>query len=254
MGGFEVVSTSNGTARLHLLGGSFGRDAGRTVQVPQGSQRLAAYVALHGRRVDRRTTSAVLWPGVSATRRAGNLRSAMWRLRACGADVITSDPTSIMLRPEVKVDLDEVCAWAARVTGGVVSDEDLDLDPLTLQALDLLPGWYDEWVCSARERLRLRLLQAIDALVALLVQANRCALAVEAALDAVHVEPLRESAQRALIVAHLAEGNRCEARRTLATYDELLSRELGVRVPEDLCALVGAPRGARPVGPSPRTS
>jgi DNA-binding SARP family transcriptional activator len=241
MGGFEVISSRDGVARLHLLGGPPTRQESRTVQIPQGSQRLAAYLALHGHRVDRRLAAAVLWPEVSDTRAAGNLRSAMWRLRSCSADVITSDVTDVMLRPEVAVDLDDVRAWASRVTTGTVRDGDLDLDPATVQALDLLPGWYDEWVCTAREQLRLLLLRAMDALVELLVQADRCAQAVEAALDAVHVEPLRESTQRALITAHLAEGNRCEAWRSFTSYDQLLTRELGVHAPSELRVLVTSP-------------
>jgi DNA-binding SARP family transcriptional activator len=49
-------------------------------------------------------------------------------------------------------------------------------------------------------------------------------------------EPLRESAQRALIEAHLAEGNLCEALRSFATYASLLDRELSVAPPQDLTA------------------
>jgi DNA-binding SARP family transcriptional activator len=44
----------------------------------------------------------------------------------------------------------------------------------------------------------------------------------------VAVEPLRESAHRALIGAHLAEGNRVEALRQLARLRHLLREELGV--------------------------
>ena len=40
----------------------------------------------------------------------------------------------------------------------------------------------------------------------------------EAAMFAVGIEPLRESAQRVLIEAHLAEGNLVEARRAFVTY------------------------------------
>jgi hypothetical protein len=49
--------------------------------------------------------------------------------------------------------------------------------------------------------------------------------AVEVAITAVGVEPLRESARRVLIEAHLAEGNFAEARRVYAAYGELLAVE-----------------------------
>jgi hypothetical protein len=54
----------------------------------------------------------------------------------------------------------------------------------------------------------------------------------------VTAEPLRESAQRVLIEAHLAEGNLVEGRRTFAVYRDLLCSELGTEPPADLAAAV----------------
>ena len=51
---------------------------------------------------------------------------------------------------------------------------------------------------------------------------------------AITAEPLRESAQRALIEAHVAEGNLAEARRGYVLYRDLLRRELGVDPSSDL--------------------
>jgi DNA-binding SARP family transcriptional activator len=51
---------------------------------------------------------------------------------------------------------------------------------------------------------------------------------VLAGLAAVGREPLRESAHRALIQAHLAEGNAGEAVRRYRRYAEIADRELGV--------------------------
>jgi DNA-binding SARP family transcriptional activator len=53
--------------------------------------------------------------------------------------------------------------------------------------------------------------------------------AVEAALEAVALEPLRESAHRAVIRAHLVEGNRGEALRQLGELRRLLLEELGIQ-------------------------
>jgi DNA-binding SARP family transcriptional activator len=122
---------------------------------------------------------------------------------------------------------------------------------LDTDALDLLPGWYDDWTILERERLRQRLLRALESLSALLSRAGRHADAVESALAAVCAEPLRESAQRALVEAYLAERNECEARRALCDYRDLLARELGVAPSADLTALVrdGLPVRSRPVRP-----
>ena len=45
---------------------------------------------------------------------------------------------------------------------------------------------------------------------------------------AVYADPLRESAQRALIAVHLAEGNVVEAHRVFTRYRRLILDELGV--------------------------
>ena len=75
-----------------------------------------------------------------------------------------------------------------------------------------------------------------------LAHQGRWAEAVEAALAAMTAEPLRESAQRTLIDAHLAEGNWIEGRRAFDAYHELLRRELGTEPSADLAALISARR------------
>jgi DNA-binding SARP family transcriptional activator len=236
-----VGRIERGRDTLHLLGGTrLTTAAGHDVAVPEGSKRLVAFVALHERRVRRSQAAAVLWPGVDRHRAAGNLRSAMWRLRCTGVHVLDADKTWLWLGPDLALDLDEVAGWAGRVVSGTWRPADLRFEPGALQALDLLPGWYDDWVLAEREQLRLMLLGAIEHLSRLLVCAHRCGDAVEAALTVVSSEPLRESAQRALIEAHLAEGNLCEALRSFATYESLLKRELSVPPPRDLtAALIG---------------
>ena len=62
---------------------------------------------------------------------------------------------------------------------------------------------------------------------------------MEAALLAVAAEPLRESAHRALLQAHIAEGNMGEALRDYGRYRDLLRRELGVAPSPLIERLVG---------------
>ena len=96
------------------------------------------------------------------------------------------------------------------------------------EAVDLLPGWDDEWVVFARERLRQHLLHAMESLARRLLSRCLFAAAIEVAITAVGAEPLRESAQRTLIEAYVAEGNLVEARRVYVAYKEMLMAELGV--------------------------
>lgn len=54
----------------------------------------------------------------------------------------------------------------------------------------------------------------------------------------VNAEPLRESAQRALVSAHLGEGNWIEAHRALSAYLQVLADELGASPHSDLERIV----------------
>jgi DNA-binding SARP family transcriptional activator len=236
---------------LHLFGGPHVSVDGGRREVPEGSKRLLAFIALRRQRVERRHAAGVLWPVGSDERAAGNLRSALWRLRGADIDVLVVDKCSLRLRDDVAVDVELVGDWAGRLISGTMHPDELTIVPSWAEALELLPGWYDDWVLLERERLRQRVLHGLEALSRHLVAAGRFGEAVEAAMVAVAVEPLRESAQRALVTTHLAEGNRVEARRCLEAYRVVLRRELGAEPAPDLTALVHP----RPVGmrvPEPR--
>ena len=138
------------------------------------------------------------------------------------------------------MDVGVVDEWAARLVDGSATQTDLCLLNWRWEAMDLLPGWYDDWVIFERERIRQRLLHALEALSRRLVEVNRCAEAIDAAISAVSADPLRESANRVLIEAHLAEGNLVEARRTYERYRDSVRRELGVEPGEQMTSLVRA--------------
>src|SRR4029079_6557423 len=101
-----------------------------------------------------------------------------------------------------------------------------------------LPGWYDDWAILERERLRQRVLHALEALSPRLGELGRYTDAGDAAIGAIAAEPLRESAQRALIEAHLSEGNWVEAHRGFVNYRDMLRRELGVSPSHELANFV----------------
>jgi DNA-binding SARP family transcriptional activator len=210
-------------------------------EVPEGSKQLLAYVALRQRRVERRQVAGTLWPFGDEERAAGNLRSALWRLRRAGINVLVADKWSLALHSHVIVDLHIIDQWATRLIKGTAFARDLVISSSVADALDLLPGWYDDWALAERERIRQRLLHALEALSCQLTVLGRFADAVDAALLAVSAEPLRESAQRTLIEVHVAEGNLTEARRSFLAYRALVRRELGVDPPGDLLAMLDVP-------------
>jgi len=226
---------------LHLFAGPYVTVGSRRQEVPEGSKQLLAFVALRRRRVERRQAAGTLWPFGDDARAAGNLRSALWRLRRAGIDVLVADKWSLVLSAEVLVDLHLTEQWATRLIEGRASEHDLAISPSVADALDLLPGFYDDWALIERERIRQRILHALEALSERLAAAGRFADAVEAAMLATSAEPLRESAQRALIKAHMAEGNLTEARRSYLAYQDLLQRELGMALIDDFAEGLGIP-------------
>jgi DNA-binding SARP family transcriptional activator len=200
---------------------------------------MLAFMALRSGRVDRRFLAGTLWPDGDDSRASGNLRSSMWRLRCAGIDILESDNTVVWLRSGTVVDIQSLSDWAGRVIDGTATESDLQILRWDREAADLLPGWYDDWVIFERERMRQRFLHALELLSGRLASLGRHAEAVEAALHAVDIEPLRESAHRVLIEAHLAEGNVGEARRAFTEYVSRVKTELGVSPGAAICALLG---------------
>jgi DNA-binding SARP family transcriptional activator len=225
--------SSNGTDtaerprwRLSLLGAWRLTDPDRSVDIGVNGQRLYALLALRGC-CDRSYLSGVLWPDCSEPHSHGNLRATLSRLHRRGlAGPLESANGVLALRPDVQVDVHDLVAAA----GAVLDDGPVEPARRILHRLtgdDLLVGWYDDWVLLERERLRQLRLHALERLSQRLLAAGRCPAAVEAALEAVTLEPLRESAHGALIRAYLAEGNRVEAVRQLCQLRQMLQRELG---------------------------
>lgn len=217
-----------GGTTLRLLDGPFLSRRRRERALPVQSQRLVVLVALRHGRTDRRRAAALLWPGCDTERAAGNLRTALWRLHGAGLEIVRADKTSLWLHESVAVDLDLVSAWTERLVQGAATPADLCVRITGLDSLELLDGWDDDWLVVEREQLRQRLLHALEAMVRRLLADGRAAEAVDVALRLVAADPLRESAHEALVRAHLAEGNRSEARRTYAAYRAMLAAELGI--------------------------
>jgi DNA-binding SARP family transcriptional activator len=239
--------TDPSVAVVRLIGALSLHHDGRRTPLPPGSHRLLAYLALHPAGVDRRCAAGALWPTVDDGRAAGNLRSALWRLQHVGCPLVRAEQSALVLREEVQVDIADLEAWATRVLSGHATSADLAVDPGPIAALELLPGWYEDWVLAVRERLQLRLLHALEELSLLLRLSGRPSAAVEAVHVAVLAEPLRESGQRALIEAHQAAGNWAAARRQYDAFRSILRREIGVEPSAELTAVATAPRRRLPV-------
>jgi DNA-binding SARP family transcriptional activator len=233
---------------LKLLSGFELRLDDRAVSMALSAQRLTAFLALHGRAALRTYVAGSLWGEFSDDRSHRSLRTALWRVRRSGPSLIVSSDSQVGLREDVSVDIRDRTATARRLLAGHPLNPD-DLDPLRLSD-DLLPDWYDEWVVMERERYRQLRLHALETVCVRLTALGRYGEAVEAGLSAVAGEPLRESANLALLNAHLAEGNRSEALRAYERYRGQLAAELSLRPSRKLEDLVRGICGPAVDGPS----
>jgi DNA-binding SARP family transcriptional activator len=215
-----------GSHRLRLLGGFEVVRGGRELGLSHQAQRLVAYLALHGRRA-RTDISGTLWPDASEQHAQGSLRTAVWRLDRGAGPLLDCHGQDLALAQTVTVDVHELvrCALALIRAERCESPEDW---LRWIDCGDLLPGWYDDWVLFERERLRQLRLHALELAAERLLANGRPGLALAVALEAVRVEPLRESAHRQVLAIHLAEGNLGEALRQYDALCRLLRLELGV--------------------------
>jgi DNA-binding SARP family transcriptional activator len=213
--------------RLGLLKGFELYRDGFLVSLPLSAQRLIAFLALRDRSLLRIHVATMLWPDLREERSVANLRTALWRIRSEECFVVEQTGTHLRLDRSVIVDYRLSTARAQQLldTSGQIDVENLDEGYF---AEDLLPDWYDEWAVVERERFRQLRMCALESTAERLVAAGRSGRATQAALIAVCEEPLRESAQRVLVRAHLARGNRGEAIKQYQRYRRALYEELHV--------------------------
>jgi DNA-binding SARP family transcriptional activator len=235
------------TPRIQLFGSFRLTVDGVTAPVPLGVQRLLAVLALR-ERMSRARAAGVLWPEAVQLQAQANLRKVCWRLPAAvpGHELVQCVGHELQLHPGVSSDVGELTAAVHR-RGAVGPGRGLRphlpragllRDLARPEAVDLLPEWDAPWLDDERERLRQLRLHALEEWSARLAEQGDYTLALEVALTVLASDPLRESAHRAVIRVHLAEGNVQEARRTLASCAAVLDREIGVAPSEQTVALV----------------
>jgi DNA-binding SARP family transcriptional activator len=234
---------------LRLLGGFALSVAGRDVRAPAVVQRLLVYLALHRRRQDRLLLAASLWLDTTECQARNNLRTTMWRTRLISQHLVEVVADLVRLGDAVQVDMHRMVVVARELLAPPPDDtapgNSLPRVEPDLFGADLLPDWSEEWVLPERERVRQLRLHALENLSRRFSACGRHAEAIDAGVLAVSGEPLRESANRVLIEAHVAEGNVIEARRQYERFRALLWREVSLEPSERLRASVPGPRATQ---------
>lgn len=224
---------------IELLRGFEVTDAGEHIHLPVGAQHLLAFLALHTDGVLRGAAAEQLWPDCTHCRATANLRSALYHARRHGpAITIESAGQRLWLSPSVRVDLRAAWHRARQVATGQGQlpagweglADDLSAEPL--------PGWEEEWLTLERERWDQLRLYALEGLARQLCSAERYLPALQAALGAIAIDPVRETAHRIVVEVHLAEGNAASALRSYQHYRAFLQRELNVSPSPKMTVLV----------------
>ena len=238
--GFGQVSA----AGLSLTGGFELVVADSPLVVPHTVERVLAFLALTGHAVNRARLAGALWLNASEQQAANDLRTALWRLRRTGGQVISVHGDRVRLAPEVVVDVWLLSDLAHRLIHRP-EPEDLARLPELIRCGELLPDWDDGWVVADRERFRLLRLEALERAAAVFIGQGHFGDALVAALAVNGAEPLRESGWRLVMQVHAGKGNAAEALCCYRAYQRLLRAELGLEPSPSMHRLVETLRPPR---------
>ena len=111
---------------------------------------------------------------------------------------------------------------------------------------DLLLGWYDSWVLTERERLRLLCLRGFRRLMEHYTTIGDAENALMAGHSALRIEPLQELVQQQVIELYHASGQRAAAIRQYERLFNLLKHELGIAPSKQTRELIDGIRAERP--------
>lgn len=200
-----------------------------------------------------------VWPEGLPDTWASALRSVVSRVRGfvCGEDIDAAPPIVaqggrylLKLPAGATVDLEQAETEVTQATEAYSAGRFADAERLASAAVTclerpFLPDHEGEWVNSVRERVGEMLVSALEtaSLAASAMHDERNSLRF--ADEAVRRAPLRESAHRCRMTAHVAAGNRAEALRSYHELRRMLAEELGIDpAPETQAAyaeLLGSP-------------
>lgn len=229
--------------RLTLLGGFALLGESEEIDLPMSARRLVALLALRERPLTRSYLAGVLWPDCLTERSLADLRTALWRANHCGVSIVAASAQRLCLRTGIHVDVRALMAFGRSASGNARRGIIAELDGMSWfdLSLDLLPDWYEDWLVDDREGLRQLRLHALELMADEFSRSGRHQEAIQAALAALRLEPLRETAHAAVIRAHLAEGNRSEALRQYGRCRDALAAELAVEPSESIQRLISGP-------------
>lgn len=212
------------------------RRGAAVVQVAARQQRLIAALAVRGPSL-RHYLIGLLWPEFPESNALESLRVTVHMASRQAGGLIVNDGELLSLNELVDVDLHRARAQTRALHDGGVERDTVSW--LTeLRDAELLPGWYEDWVLSEQGRLRQDRFRAFTAFARRSLERGQSELAESAALAAVDLEPLDETAVRFLVSAQLHQGNSAAAIRSYDRYRTQLEQDLQLQPSEHLRSLI----------------
>jgi DNA-binding SARP family transcriptional activator len=208
------------------------------------------------REASREAVAATLWPNQDNDAARHCLASALWRIKALFGDAVNPiivRQQDLVLRMHRSLWIDAVAL--ERRARPLVDQPNAACAPSLRHRLrrallsyggDFLPAIDAEWALLERERLRCLRLDALYALAALFARDDDWTGVVATTRLLCAAEPLREDAQRLLMLGYAKAGNRALALRQFRSCVAILESELGVAPMDETLQLYRSLSGASP--------
>lgn len=255
--------------RIELFGGFRATYRGKlltTIDTPR-LQALLAYVALRrGTPQPRQRIAFTFWPDSTEKQAFTNLRKLLHVLRKALPDAerfLRVEARTITWLNDSACTLD-VAAFERSLVRAEEALQRADTDSAQAcfaEAIDcyqgeLLPGVYDDWIVSDRERCHRQAVRALEGLTGLLESRRDYAEAIRYGGRLVQLDPLREPSYRLLMRLHALHGDRAGALRVYREASSTLLEQLNTE-PEPVTQALYVqfmkgelPREASPAGES----
>jgi DNA-binding SARP family transcriptional activator len=219
---------------VRLLGSFELRDAaGQPVRLStRKAEALLALLALHaGQPQAREKLCGLLWPEVREAQARHSLRQTLLQLRkalASDAPALWSDARGLQLTAaNVRSDLAALERALELGTREGLHEASQHYRGDLLEGLSVGEAPFDGWLQVERKRVRARMTEGLSQLLALEIQGQRDADALQICMRLLALDPLREEAHRSLMRLLMRQGRRAAALDHYRTFAASLRSQLG---------------------------
>lgn len=213
-------------------------------------------ILVHDRARPRDVIAEAIWPETSQEKSRSNLNSALWRLkkdlnqRKLDEFVyVEGDKEYLQIKfaNGVSTDFDDLCLELTRcehqsLKEGGIDDTQLARlqDAVARYKDEFVPGLDFDWAIAARERFRMRYIQACNILMDAFEKRNDFESTIKYGQKILEQDNLRETMHHRLIETYVKQGLRHQAIRQYQLVKRILNEELGLLPQEQTTALIEA--------------